>query len=152
MLSSLIKISANRKQALEKIEEFEQLLVSVLNRCDISASLPFNTDDIDEICSTSYNYGISLMELEMSDLAEKFICKALTLLNYVSSTMSKWKSNMQDAYSSILRAKSEARKLTSKRECVVFGIESTIEPTLETPRAGPLVDEREVPLSLSMFL
>lgn len=163
---SIIIISANRKQAYEKIEEFEQLLMSVTKQhpecpsqapAHLTLSTPFCTDDIDGICSTSYNYGISLMDLEMIEMAEKFICKALNLLSFASYSMTGWKSNMQDAYSSILRAKCESRRLTSKRDSIMFGVDSeqTVRPFIETPQSVPSLlvgADKDVSLSIHMFM
>ena len=70
----------------------------------------FAAEDIDGICSITYNYGVSLLELEMIDLAEKFICKALALFQHASPSMLGWKTNIQSVYSHILRAKADTRK------------------------------------------
>jgi hypothetical protein len=157
----LINISANRKQAYEKIEEFEQLLLSVGKQNASSSthdlSFPieeFCSEDIDSICSASYNYGISLIDLDMSEMAEKFICKSLSLLNFASQSMSSWKHNMQDAYSAILRAKCEARKLTSKRDSnIMLEVVSDLEqlPRSFLDNATNSV-EKDTALSVNMFM
>ena len=56
------------------------------------------------------------MELGNFDFAEKFISKSLALLAFTSQSFCSWKSNMQDAYSQVLRAKVNARSLTYKRD------------------------------------
>jgi hypothetical protein len=46
----------------------------------------------------------------MVDLAERFISKALSILQYTSPTMTGWKTNMQNVYAHILRIKSDSKK------------------------------------------
>ena len=59
----------------------------------------FREEDIDCICGTCYNWGITLLELEQPDLSEKFISKALNLIPYSSRELTKeWKVNMQVGY------------------------------------------------------
>ena len=68
------------------------------------------------------------MELGNFDFAEKFISKSLALLAFTSQSLTGWKSNMQDAYSQVLRAKVDARSLTSKREIsTIFELEKNVD-------------------------
>lgn len=55
----------------------------------------FDIDDIDNIVSITYNYGITLMSLEQIDLSEKFIGKAISLMQFVSPILSNWLDHMQ---------------------------------------------------------
>lgn len=90
MYNDLISAAASREFALSKIDEFLQLLTLLANQGDDNIKL-FSADDIDSVCSLSYNRGISSMQLEMSDFAEKFISKSLALLAYASSALDGWK-------------------------------------------------------------
>lgn len=87
----LIHLSPSRLQALEWIEDFEQILKSITKEEITSISL----DDIDSICIMCYNWGITLVELNQYDLAEKFAGKALNFTKYVSSKVSNLKETIQ---------------------------------------------------------
>lgn len=55
----------------------------------------FSFDDIDSVCIMCYNWGITLVELNQYDLAEKFAGKALSLTKYVSTKVSNLKETIQ---------------------------------------------------------
>ena len=150
MYYELISTAGTRQKAFEKIEDFLQLITTLGNQGDENIQL-FSADDIDAICSVSYNYGVSLMELSNFDFAEKFISKSLALLAFTSQALSGWKSNMQDAYSQVLRAKVDARSLTSKRESsTIFELDKSLADE-ETSRINAHVTVSAQILNASMF-
>ena len=117
----------------------------------------FAAEDIDGVCIITYNYGISLLELEMIELAEKFICKALALLNHTSPSMLGSKSNMQNVYTHILRMKAEARKSSISRG-IGFVTDSALSPdrlqsssSSALKSAQPIVTN-DIALSINMFI
>lgn len=75
------------------MEEFEQLALSLTN-CEHG----FHSDDIDRIVSLAYNYGVTLVDLEQVQLAEKFVSKAINLLHFASSAMKSWLPRMQVSF------------------------------------------------------
>ena len=81
--SKLINLSAARQEALQKVEEFEQLFRKESN---------FDAEDIYCMC---YNWGITLIQLEQIVLAEKFISKALNLYHYTSQDFAIWNETIQ---------------------------------------------------------
>ena len=119
MYHDLISSAANRQWALEKIEDFLQLLTILANQGDENVKL-FGADDIDGICSISYNYGISLMELEITELAEKFISKSLALLVYASPVLAGWKGNIQDAYAQVHNKKNVSRECWNLNQLNIY--------------------------------
>jgi hypothetical protein len=85
---------------LEWVEELEQLIKSMSCRTQSSVTSPnaadcFLSEDIDSICATCYNWGITLVELSQHDLSETFVSKALSLSNFASSDFSRWKETIQ---------------------------------------------------------
>lgn len=117
--------------------------------------MPFCLEDIDGICATAYNFGLSVYELEMFDLAERFVCKALSIFRYTSTLMAGWKSNLQGVYASILRAKSNARVSSSKTDVSLFGMGH--EKMLHDEKMQALINSsqasisRDTALTLKMF-
>jgi hypothetical protein len=98
-------------QALNAVIEFEQLLLSPpphalsaagnLSSPSITAAKLFDPVDIDDICATTYNWGVTLMELGQFVLAEKFISKALHLLAHTTPTMLAFHTTIQVGCSEI---------------------------------------------------
>jgi hypothetical protein len=80
----LIQISSSRKQALEKIQEFEQLLLRVSKQYIVSEV--FDPEDIDETLALAYNYGVTLIDLNQLVLAEQFLLKSLSLVRFASDS------------------------------------------------------------------
>ena len=76
--------------------------------------LPFASDDVDQIASIAYNYGVTLVELGQAELAERFVCRALGLLKHTSPVMSQWREKMQETYLAVLKAKEKEKEATIK--------------------------------------
>jgi hypothetical protein len=94
IFNEIIESSPSRSHALQYIEEFEQML---------KTDSPFSVDDIDAIAKLSYNHGITLMELQHTDLAEKFISLSLSLSKHTSESFKLSNiESMQDAYKYLL--------------------------------------------------
>jgi hypothetical protein len=97
----LIDLSPSRKQALDRVEEFEQLAISMQfpeGHSSASEDTPanvFQQEDIDHIVSLAYNYGVTLVDLDQVSLAERFVAKAISLLPCASTFVKGWLSNMQ---------------------------------------------------------
>lgn len=89
----LIELSPSRTSALEHVEEFEQLI------CNASSSslqpVRFDVIDIDYIVSLSYNYGVTLIDLDQILLAERFVTKALHLISFSSDALKGWLPKLQ---------------------------------------------------------
>lgn len=102
LYAELIDTSPSRKHALQKVEEFEQL-ASNLTAPPSSASVAepsdavntFAPDDVDNIVSRAYNNGVSLVDLDQLEMAETFVCKAISLLNLASPSLKGWLPKMQ---------------------------------------------------------
>ena len=92
----LIELSPSRSSALEHVEEFEQLI------CNASSStlqpVRFDVCDIDYIVSLSYNYGVTLIDLDQILLAERFVTKALHLISFASDALKGWLPKLQVQY------------------------------------------------------
>lgn len=92
----LIELSPSRSSALEHVEEFEQLI------CNASSStlqpVRFDVCDIDYIVSLSYNYGVTLIDLDQILLAERFVTKALHLISFASDALKGWLPKLQVRY------------------------------------------------------
>jgi hypothetical protein len=92
----LIELSPSRSSALEHVEEFEQLI------CNASSStlqpVRFDVCDIDYIVSLSYNYGVTLIDLDQILLAERFVNKALHLISFASDALKGWLPKLQVQY------------------------------------------------------
>ena len=95
----VIESSPSRSHALENIQEFEQLTKS---------GAAFNIDEIESVARLSFNNGITLMELDQNDIAEKFISSALSLSNYASESFKSNLDNMQSSYTTVLQQKASA--------------------------------------------
>lgn len=97
----LIETSPSRRLALEKVEEFEQLANTLTSSAgsagegDGGFCSSFVPDDVDHIVSTAYNYGVTLIDLDQLEMAERFVCKAIRLLNVASATTKAWLPKMQ---------------------------------------------------------
>ncbi len=89
IFSKLIELSPSRAHALEKVEEFAQLL------CQNHVHQKFAFEDIDHITSLSFNFGITLSDLGQSDLAERFLSQSLSLLQFASTGLQKCQHQMQ---------------------------------------------------------
>ena len=50
-----------------------------------SAALQLDGESVDRIVSLSYNYGVTLMDLDQVALAERFVLKAVNLLRFAAS-------------------------------------------------------------------
>jgi hypothetical protein len=63
-----------------------------------SAAAGFLPDDVDHIVSLAYNYGVTLLDLDQSALAERFLCRAMTLLTCASAAVKGWLPRIQVSY------------------------------------------------------
>jgi hypothetical protein len=90
ILNELIRSSPSRKDALQHIIEFEQLLDSFISSHP-ELDIPFATNDIDDICTCAYNYGLTLFEMNNLESAEIFMGKAIKLASHASDKFSNWK-------------------------------------------------------------
>ena len=105
IFSKLIRLSATRQQALDTICEFGKWVVHSASCVD--------TENVDKICATTYNHGVTLCELGQLQMAEKFLTQALLLLPHTSKVVAdEWKTRIQEAYAHILRCQ-EASKAKS---------------------------------------
>ena len=99
----LIEMAPTRRQALEKVEEFEQLATGMQNSTeekdglteDSAAGTAFLAEDVDHIVSLAYNYGVTLMDLDQNELAEKFVFRAMNLLPCASEAVRGWLPRIQ---------------------------------------------------------
>jgi hypothetical protein len=96
----LIELSPSRQTALDKVEEFEQLASTVHNAHRVGDDATdqggnFDTENVDRIVSLAYNYGVTLVDLDQVDLAEKFVSKAINLLRFTSTSLQAWLPRMQ---------------------------------------------------------
>jgi hypothetical protein len=117
----LMELSPSRQLALERVEEFEQLAQSLRLQqqqhsvgdnedgedVDGHSAPHFDRQDVDAIVSLAYNYGVALLELEQMTLSEKFLAKAIALLQHASSALNGWLGKMQETYALVLKAKSD---------------------------------------------
>eukprot|EP01038_Epipyxis_sp_PR26KG_P006211 gene6211-8556_t len=113
----IVELAPSRCAAYEAIEEFEQTVKlqtslesaafnvdaivedPVIYPNDIS---PFSLESIDMMVTLSYNYGITLIDLDQLDLANKFIVKAISLLPFSSSSIKSWLAKIQETHCQIL--------------------------------------------------
>jgi hypothetical protein len=120
IFARLIELSPSRLQALEKIEEFEQLLtskpISPDTGCDASHGDlgkddvgVFSQKDIDFIARISYNYGVTLCELEQMQLAERFLSRSLSIAMHASASLKALKGRMEETYCEVLRKATEMK-------------------------------------------
>lgn len=93
----LIRLSSSRSEALQRIVEFEQLLLDYKSKHQ-SQMLPFPGDAIDDVCITAYNNGLTLFELGQIHLAESFVAKSVNLLNLATEKLAVWKSTIEVIY------------------------------------------------------
>ena len=70
----LIEGSPSRQMALEKVQEFEQLLVGTCGK-EIEDVHNFDSDHVDRIVSLIYNYGVTLVDLDQA--YENELCDVL---------------------------------------------------------------------------
>jgi hypothetical protein len=71
-----------------------------------AAVVGFLPDDVDHIVSLAYNYGVTLLDLDQTALAERFLCRAMTLLTCASAAVKGWLPRIQVSYAVLLlRAK-----------------------------------------------
>jgi hypothetical protein len=91
----LVEISASRRQAIETIEEFTQLVQSAHLSTEGGGGTAFKTDDIDHIAVQAYNYAVTLSELEDVQLAERFASQSLILARFASPRFKEWVTKMQ---------------------------------------------------------
>lgn len=91
----LIELSPSRKYAMSKIEEFEQILREVMSKKNKNEEDGFDQFDIDQIFTLTYNYGITLLDLDQVSLAEQFMQKASKLLQYTSTEMHQWEQKVK---------------------------------------------------------
>jgi len=89
----LIELSPSRTHALEHVEEFEQLICNASSA--VVQPVRFDVCDIDYIVSLSYNYGVTLIDLDQILLAEKFVTKALHLISFSSDALKGWLPKLQ---------------------------------------------------------
>jgi hypothetical protein len=50
---------------------------------------------VDHIVSLAYNYGVTLLDLDQTALAERFLCRAMTLLTCASAAVKGWLPRIQ---------------------------------------------------------
>ena len=68
------------------MSEFEQLL-HISCSGNMTSDRTVRKEDVDEVCCTCYNWGVTLMELGQTVLAETFVSKALQFLRFSSAVM-----------------------------------------------------------------
>ena len=115
----LIHNSPSRRDALDHIRKFEQLATGCAfsRHTDMgdddegSPTCPFDMEDVDYVASTSFNYGVTLLDFGQPGLAEVFVSKALSLLPYASSTLQLIRDRIQETYMAVLKAKEESLPL-----------------------------------------
>lgn len=98
MYCKAIEISPSRKQALEMLHDFEQYFKAAMktsSTSDESMSQIIEISTLDKIIAMSYNYAVTLIDLDQISLAEQFLLKAMTLVNYGSPQAKEWRSKMQ---------------------------------------------------------
>jgi hypothetical protein len=64
----------------------------------VAAVVGFLPDDVDHIVSLAYNYGVTLLDLDQTALAERFLCRAMTLLTCASAAVKGWLPRIQVSY------------------------------------------------------
>lgn len=115
MYRNLIELAPSRKVAYDKVLEFENLIKDTYNYFNItlpaSPSIQiFNQEDIDQILALSYNYAITLIDLDQLQLAELFMKRALSLLNYSSENCKEYQPRLQETFAYIITLKNENSK------------------------------------------
>ncbi len=133
----MIELAPCRDEALNKAQEFLQLLQNKVkphkvgestpagagtstnnlfgteeqqNGVDPSATaahVPFAQESVDQITAVTYNYGVTLSELGQPKLAEKFINTAIGLMRYASTEMKQWSRRIEDSYLELLSTTEE---------------------------------------------
>jgi hypothetical protein len=116
----LIELSASRKQAVETIEEFAQLLQTTAtvpnSGCGAGCDARFSIEDVDRITVLAYNYAVTLGELDDVVIAERFISQSLVLVRYASASIQQWLPRMQvSEYSWLLFVPTAERCLSKYR-------------------------------------
>ena len=114
----LIINSPARRDALDHVRKFEQLATGCAfsRNADMGDdegpyTCPFDVEDVDSVASTSYNYGLTMLDFGQAGLAEVFVSKALSLLPFASSTLQLWRDRIQDTYMAVLKAKEASTPL-----------------------------------------
>ena len=82
------------------MKAFEEFCVRHGLNTDTYPSIPPYIEYIENITSLSYNYGVSLLELEQYDQAEQYLSYSIKLIQYISnmspqSIANEWNSNIQ---------------------------------------------------------
>ena len=88
----LVHLSPTHTVAVNYISQFEQFLLVTSEQSP--SSLPA-TDDIDDVCILSFNYGVNQLDYGDVTLAEGFLSKALGLVKYASESVRLWEDRMQ---------------------------------------------------------
>lgn len=87
LFRKIIDLSPSRKYALDKVTEFEHLLREKHSHLEMK--------DIDYIFAKSYNFTITLLELDQLSMAEQFAGKSECIGEYCSSEMQNWRDKIQ---------------------------------------------------------
>lgn len=132
----IIENSASRCHALETIQQFEQL---------VKSNTAFSIDDIDSVAKLSYNYGVTLLELDQIDMAEKFMSMSLSLSKFASDSFKANLEVMQSSYAFVLEQKAQARGSASSK---AVGMDLMH----ETPHKMNYEKEKEVAITLASFV
>ena len=142
------------------MEEFEQLILSQLpvgphtlsnNPTDtllIGADGPgqFLSDDVDSIITTTFNYAVTLNELGQSDLAERFMAKALNLLRFGSQVLKAKQRQIQASYGVILNNKKA--QLALQKEEVVLAKQQLVQVQVQVQEDPSVNIENRLPAKL----
>ena len=114
----LISLSSSRRDALDHVRKFEQLATGCAfsRNADMGEdegphTCPFDVEDVDYVASTSFNYGLTMLDFGQAGLAEVFVSKALSLLPFASSTLQLWRDRIQETYMAVLQAKEDSSSL-----------------------------------------
>lgn len=97
----LIELAPSKRYAFEKLQEVESVLRTLPTDGEV-----IDQEDIDHIFSLAYNYGITLLDLDQPVLAEQFLLRTMSIIQFTSSSMQVWKPKLRQAYDIILQAKS----------------------------------------------
>ena len=108
LYSQLVELSPSRKDALERVADFTQLVNTLTTSAASSSAvrhvsnahcddgvcgatgsgssselidIGINPDVVDRVASLAFNYGITLVELDQVVLAERFLSRAVSLLH-----------------------------------------------------------------------
>eukprot|EP01039_Chlorochromonas_danica_P008541 gene8541-9414_t len=97
----LIELAPSKRYAFEKLQEVESVLKTLPTDGEV-----IDQEDIDQIFSLAYNYGITLLDLDQPVLAEQFLLRTMSIIQFTSTNMQVWQPKLRQAYDIILQTKS----------------------------------------------